>query len=80
RLITPLLQRLDAAGSATRLRLDTGSNPELLSRLRQRELDLVIGRSVEPAQMAGLSTHRSRSVFTLATAATCIDASAARGG
>jgi LysR family transcriptional regulator, pca operon transcriptional activator len=51
----PLLQALGAAGSPIRLRIHTGSNPELLARLRQRELDLVIGRFAEPAQMAGLS-------------------------
>ena len=38
-----------------KLRIHTGSNPELLSQLRQRELDLVIGRFAEPAQMLGLS-------------------------
>lgn len=37
------------------LRIVTGSNPDLLTRLRQRELDLVIGRFAEPAQMLGLS-------------------------
>lgn len=54
-LIGPLLAGLDAAGSQTKLRIVTGSNPELLARLRQRELDLVLGRFAEPAQMAGLS-------------------------
>lgn len=54
-LIGPLLAGLDAAGSRTKLRIVTGSNPELLARLRQRELDLVLGRFAEPAQMAGLS-------------------------
>jgi len=37
------------------LRILTGSNPDLLTRLRQRELDVVIGRFAEPAQMLGLS-------------------------
>ena len=54
-LIGPLLAGLDAADSRTKLRIVTGSNPELLARLRQRELDLVLGRFAEPAQMAGLS-------------------------
>jgi LysR family pca operon transcriptional activator len=39
----------------TSLRIHTGANPELLARLRQRELDLVIGRFAEPAHMLGLS-------------------------
>jgi LysR family pca operon transcriptional activator len=54
-LLQPLLRHLDDAGSATSLQIHTGSNPELLMRLRQRELDLVIGRFAEPAQMLGLS-------------------------
>lgn len=37
------------------LRIETGSNPELLAKLRQRQLDLVIGRFAEPAHMAGLT-------------------------
>jgi LysR family transcriptional regulator, pca operon transcriptional activator len=51
----PLLRELDAANSPTSLRLVTGSNPDLLTRLRERDIDLVIGRFAEPAQMAGLS-------------------------
>lgn len=47
-------QALEGARPAS-LRIVTGSNPDLLSRLRQRELDLVIGRFAEPAQMLGLS-------------------------
>src|SRR3982751_2287503 len=44
-----------AADAHTSLRIHTGANPELLARLRQRELDLVIGRFAEPAHMPGLS-------------------------
>jgi LysR family pca operon transcriptional activator len=57
-LIPQLLLRHDAAaepGAHTSLRIETGSNPELLARLRQREVDLVIGRFAEPAHMVGLT-------------------------
>jgi LysR family pca operon transcriptional activator len=56
-LMPQLLLRQDAgeAGTHTSLRIHTGANPELLARLRQRELDLVIGRFAEPAHMLGLS-------------------------
>jgi LysR family pca operon transcriptional activator len=59
-LMPQLLLRQDdqeEAGSDahTSLRIETGSNPELLARLRQRELDLVIGRFAEPAHMVGLT-------------------------
>ena len=39
----------------TSLRIQTGANPELLASLRQRALDLVIGRFAEPAHMLGLT-------------------------
>ncbi|EJL86554.1 pca operon transcription factor PcaQ [Polaromonas sp. CF318] len=57
-LMPKLLLRQDAEqgeGAHTSLRIHTGANPELLARLRQRELDLVIGRFAEPAHMLGLS-------------------------
>lgn len=56
-LMPQLLLRLDQAGPgpSISLRIHTGSNPELLAQLRQRELDLVIGRFAEPAHMLGLT-------------------------
>jgi LysR family pca operon transcriptional activator len=45
----------DHAPSRTSLRVHTGSNPELLNLLRQRQLDMVIGRFAEPSHMLGLS-------------------------
>lgn len=61
-LIPALLLQLDAgngasrsAGLATSLRIHTAPNPALLTQLRQRELDLVIGRFAEPVHMAGLT-------------------------
>ncbi|RYX96142.1 MAG: pca operon transcription factor PcaQ [Comamonadaceae bacterium] len=54
-LMPQLLRRLDASGVQDSLRIHTGSNPPLLAQLRQRELDLVIGRFAEPAQMPGLT-------------------------
>ena len=54
-LMPALLRRLDQAGARTSLRIHTGANPQLLAQLRQRELDLVIGRFAEPVHMLGLS-------------------------
>lgn len=58
-LMPQLLLQLDPSGPGTdmgtSLRIHTGSNPELLAQLRQRQLDLVIGRFAEPAQMLGLT-------------------------
>jgi LysR family pca operon transcriptional activator len=59
-LMPQLLLRQDAQAEAgsdgpASLRIQTGSNPELLASLRQRELDLVIGRFAEPAHMVGLT-------------------------
>lgn len=57
-LIAQLLRQLErqAEGSApTHLRVHGGTNPELLSQLRQGELDLVVGRFAEPSLMLGLS-------------------------
>ncbi|MDO9404379.1 MAG: pca operon transcription factor PcaQ [Polaromonas sp.] len=53
-LMPRLLVALDGA-AASNLRIHTGANPELLAQLRQRELDLVIGRFAEPAYMLGLT-------------------------
>jgi LysR family pca operon transcriptional activator len=39
----------------TRVRIVSGSNPELLLLLQQRELDVVVGRLSEPATMTGLT-------------------------
>lgn len=54
-LVPALLLRLDQLGSRTSLRVHTAPNPALLNQLRQRSLDLVIGRFAEPGQMVGLS-------------------------
>jgi LysR family pca operon transcriptional activator len=59
-LVPQLLLQLDERAAAQpdrlfNLRIETGANPELLTRLRQRELDLVIGRFAEPSHMLGLS-------------------------
>lgn len=58
-LMPPLLQQLDQlaahGGLALSLRLHTDHNPALLTQLRQRELDLVIGRFAEPVHMLGLT-------------------------
>ncbi len=62
-LMPAVLQRLDERAAsrpgeraaALNLRILTGANPELLGQLRQRTLDLVIGRFAEPAVMLGLS-------------------------
>jgi LysR family transcriptional regulator, pca operon transcriptional activator len=42
-------------GAGMSLKVHTGANPALLAQLRQRELDLVIGRFAEPAHMLGLT-------------------------
>ena len=53
-LMPQLLLRLDqqaahlADAESVSLRIETGSNPELLPRLRQCQLDIVIGRFAEP--------------------------------
>jgi LysR family pca operon transcriptional activator len=57
-LMQQTLLRLDRgadAGQRMSLKIHTGANPALLAQLRQGELDLVIGRFAEPAQMLGLS-------------------------
>jgi LysR family pca operon transcriptional activator len=61
-LMPALLLQLDVASRASRpaglacsLRIHTAPNPALLTQLRQRELDLVIGRFAEPAHMVGLT-------------------------
>jgi LysR family pca operon transcriptional activator len=55
-IIPQLLSRLRARSNPLpNLRVQGGTNPQLLSQLRQGELDLVIGRFAEPALMLGLS-------------------------
>jgi LysR family pca operon transcriptional activator len=58
-LMPQLLQHLDqvaaSGGLALSLRIHTDHNPALLTQLRQRELDLVIGRFAEPSHMLGLT-------------------------
>jgi LysR family pca operon transcriptional activator len=48
-------QRFLSAVPGARLRVRTGSNPLLLGLLHQGELDVIIGRLAEPAEMQGLS-------------------------
>lgn len=54
-LMLQVMLQLDQAGGRTSLCVHTGANPQLLARLRQRELDLVIGRFAEPSHMSGLT-------------------------
>ena len=60
-LMPQVLQQMDRqqakkpAYPRSNLRIHTASNPQLLNQLRQRELDMVIGRFAEPSQMLGLS-------------------------
>jgi LysR family pca operon transcriptional activator len=58
-LMPQLLSQLDrvaaSGGQALSLKIHTDHNPALLTQLRQRELDLVIGRFAEPAHMLGLT-------------------------
>lgn len=56
RLVLQLDQRAGRVGlPAPSLRVYSQTNPELLSQLRQGQLDLVIGRFAEPQVMRGLS-------------------------
>ena len=58
-LMPHLLRQLDqvaaGGGPALSLKIHTDHNPALLTQLRQRELDLVIGRFAEPSHMLGLT-------------------------
>jgi LysR family pca operon transcriptional activator len=54
-LLPSALQALWAARPQTSVQVITGPNPALLSRLAQRELDVVVGRFAEPAQMEGMT-------------------------
>lgn len=58
-LMPQLLLQLDriaaSGGLALSLKIHTDHNPTLLTQLRQRELDLVIGRFAEPVHMLGLA-------------------------
>ncbi|MDX3904777.1 MAG: LysR substrate-binding domain-containing protein [Pigmentiphaga sp.] len=49
-----ILQSWRARGRHGPVRLETGLNPELLARLRQGELDVVVGRLAEPDHMLEL--------------------------
>jgi len=55
RIVPGAVMKFEAEDLATTLTLITGPNTFLLSRLRGGELDLVVGRLADPAQMAGLS-------------------------
>lgn len=55
RIFPDAVQRFQAQEMETTLILETGPNTFLLSRLRQGDLDLVVGRLADPEQMAGLS-------------------------
>ncbi|MBD8892772.1 pca operon transcription factor PcaQ [Roseibium litorale] len=55
RIVPDAVQRFQAQEMETTLVLETGPNTFLLSRLRQGDLDLVVGRLADPEQMAGLS-------------------------
>ncbi|MCM5569849.1 pca operon transcription factor PcaQ [Burkholderiaceae bacterium FT117] len=54
-LVPDVVDRLRAAGLPIDLRIETGSNAELLARLREGRLELVLGRLSEPDRMAGLA-------------------------
>ncbi|MGE4337631.1 MAG: pca operon transcription factor PcaQ [Pigmentiphaga sp.] len=54
-MLPPAVQRLLVAEPTARVRVRTGSNATLLALLRQGELDMVLGRLAEPAEMQGLS-------------------------
>lgn len=53
--LPPAVQRLLRAEPSARVRVRTGSNATLLGLLRQGELDVVLGRLAEPAEMQGVS-------------------------
>lgn len=55
RIVPDAVRRFQAQEMETTLVLETGPNTFLLSRLRQGDLDLVVGRLADPEQMAGLS-------------------------
>lgn len=55
RVMPRALDLFKQAAVETIVRVSTGSNAALLSQLRMGELDLVVGRLVEPEQMTGLA-------------------------
>lgn len=55
RVMPRALQLFKQSALETVVRVSTGSNAQLLGQLRQGELDLVVGRLVDPDQMTGLS-------------------------
>src|SRR5690606_17543457 len=54
-VLPPAILRFAADVPQARLRVRTGSNAYLIGLLRQGDLDIVIGRLTEPADMQGLS-------------------------
>lgn len=55
RLMPPALRLFKQSALETIVRVTTGSNAQLLDDLRRGDLDLVVGRLVDPADMIGLS-------------------------
>lgn len=55
RIMPAAVQRAKAEGLGATLRIVTGPNEEMLARLRQGGLDLVVGRLAEPRQMQTLA-------------------------
>jgi LysR family pca operon transcriptional activator len=55
RIMPAAIQRAKADGLAAGIRVVTGPNEVLLTQLRNGDLDLVVGRLAEPAQMQGLA-------------------------
>jgi len=53
--VPQVIDRLRESAAPIDLRIETGPNAELLTRLREGRLELVIGRLSEPDRMAGLS-------------------------
>jgi LysR family pca operon transcriptional activator len=54
-LVPRVLQNFRAERPHARVTVTTGRNAELLAQLRQRELDLVVGRMADPDDMVGLT-------------------------
>lgn len=54
-VLAPALRRMRAVHPDVPAQVSTGSNLELLTRLRRHELDLVVGRVSDPQEMTGLS-------------------------
>lgn len=54
-VLAPALRRMHSQHPDASAQVATGSNLELLTRLRRHELDLVVGRVSDPQEMTGLS-------------------------